>query len=335
MATLGTTALTLADWAKRVTSEENGKIADIVEMLNATNEILDDMKWVESNQATSHRTTMRTGLPAVAWRLLNYGVAAGKSRTVQVEDSLGMLEAYSKVDKELADLNGNTAEFRLSEDRPFIEAMNQEMASTLFYGNTATDREKFLGLTARYSSLQTSVAETAENVITAGGSGNANTSVWLVVWGENTIHGLFPKGQYAGLKHEDLGEDTLSDGNGGEYQGYRAHYIWKAGLTVRDWRYAVRIPNVKTADLTKNAASGADLIDLMTQALERVNNLNMGTPVFYCNRDVRSVLRRQIANKVASSTLTMDTVAGKRVLAFDNVPVRRTDALLNTESDVS
>ena len=51
---------------------------------------------------------------------------------MQVTDSIGMLETYAEVDKSLADLNGNTDEFRLSEDRAFIEAMNQAMAQTLF-----------------------------------------------------------------------------------------------------------------------------------------------------------------------------------------------------------
>jgi hypothetical protein len=46
---------------------------------------------------------------------LNYGVASSKSRTAQVTDSCGMLEAYAEIDKALADLNGNSAAFRLSE----------------------------------------------------------------------------------------------------------------------------------------------------------------------------------------------------------------------------
>ena len=37
---------------------------------------------------------------------------------------------------------------------------------------------------------------------------------------------------------------------------------------------------------------------------------------------------------VKSSTLTMETVAGKPVLYFDGVPVRRTDALVSNEARV-
>lgn len=330
MPTLSTTNPTLADVTSRMTAD--GKIdPQIVEMLNETNEVLDDMTVIEANGVTDHKTTVRSGLPEATWRLLNYGVQPSKSRTVSVKDSMGMLEAYAEVDKALADLNGNSASWRLSEDRAFIEGMNQTMAQTLFYGDSSLTPEKFTGLAPRYNSLS---AENGINIIDAGGTGNDNASIWLVVWGPNTCHAIYPKGSSAGLTTEDLGRDTLTDTNGGRYEGYRTHYKWDMGLTLRDWRYVVRIANIDVSDLTKNASAGADLIDLMTQAVELVPNTGMGRPVFYMPRKLRSFLRRQISNKVAGSTLTMDEVAGKKVVTFDGIPCRRTDALLLTEARV-
>lgn len=330
MGTLSTTNPTLADVASRMTAD--GKIdPQIVEMLNETNEILDDMTVIEANGFTEHKTTVRSGLPAGTWRKLNYGVQPEKSRTVPVKDSMGMLETYAEVDKALADLNGNSAAWRLSEDRAFVEGMNQTMATTLFYGDSSADPEKFMGLAPRYNSLS---AENAMNIIDAGGTGSDNASIWLIVWGPNTCHTIFPKGSAAGLQSRDLGEHTLTDAAGGRYQGYRTHYKWDIGAVLRDWRYVVRIANIDVSDLTKNAATGGDLIDLMTQALELVPNVGMGRPAFYMPRKLRSFLRRQITNKVAGSTLTMEEVSGKKVVTFDGVPCRRTDALLLTEARV-
>lgn len=329
MATLAITNPTLADVTNRMTAD--GKIdPQIVEMLTQTNEVLEDMTFIEANGFTEHKTTIRSGLPTGTWRKLNYGVQPEKSRTVQVKDSLGMLETYAEVDKALADLNGNSAAWRLSEDYAFIEGMNKTMATTLFYGDSSVDPEKFMGLAPRFNST---AAQNGSNIIKAGGSGADNTSIWLVVWGPNTIHGLYPKGSQAGLQQRDLGEETLTDAQGGRYQGYRSHYKWDMGLTLRDWRYVVRIANIDVSDLTKNAASGADLIDLMIQALEIIPNMSMGRPVFYCSRTVRSFLRRQILNK-NNVNLTFENVSGKRILAFDGVPVRKTDALLETEAVV-
>jgi hypothetical protein len=100
MATIGFSALTLTDWAKR--RDPDDRVASIIELLNQSNEVLQDMLWVEGNLPTGHRTTVRTGLPAVAWRKLNYGVPQSKSTTVQVDDACGMLEAFGQVDKDRA-----------------------------------------------------------------------------------------------------------------------------------------------------------------------------------------------------------------------------------------
>lgn len=331
MAVLPTTHPTLLDVTRRL--DPNGKIDAVAEILNQTNPILEDMVWIEGNLPTGHRTTVRTGLPRPTWRKLYGGVQPTKSTTVQITDSTGMLEAYAEVDKALADLNGNTASFRLSEDRAHIEGMNQEMVQTLFYGNEGTEPEAFTGLSPRFNST---TAANAENLIqSAGIEGNDNASIWLIVWGPNTVHGIYPKGSKAGLSVDDKGQVTIEniDGNGGRMEAYRTHYRWDAGLTVRDWRYIVRI-QYDQEDLTKDAATGPDLADLMVDAIERIPSLSMGRPVFYMNRRAKSFLRRQLASATKNSTLTREEVGGKKVEVFDGIPVRTTDALTNTEAAV-
>jgi hypothetical protein len=326
MAVKSTTALTLADWGKRL--DPQGKIDKITELLSQTNAVLQDMPFVEGNLPTGHRTTVRSGLPNATWRLLNYGVQPSKSTTVQITDACGMLEAYSEVDKSLADLNGNTGEFRLSEDRAFLEAMNQSMATTLFYGDTSVNPQQFMGLSSRYSSLS---AGNAQNIIDAGGTGTDNASIWLVVWGENTVHGIFPKGQKAGLSHEDKGQQTLFDANGGKYEGYRSHYKWDNGLCLRDWRYVVRIANIDISDL--DATTPVDIVKLMIKALHRIPNRGMGKPVFYMNRTLNEYLDIQSLSK-ASLALSVKETEGEFWTTFRNVPIRETDALLETEARV-
>lgn len=335
MSTIGT-KLTLADWSKRV--DPDGKTSAIVEMLNETNEILDDMIWVEGNLPTGHRTTIRTGLPSVTWRKLNYGVQPSKSTTVQVDDTCGMLEAYAEVDKALADLNGNTAEFRLSEDRAFLEAMNQEFADTLIYGDTDTDPEKFLGLAPRYYDILATTSLGNNNVLNAGGSGTDTSSIWLVVWGLNTVHGIFPKGSKAGIYSQDLGEQTLFDSAtpAGRYQGYRTHYQWKCGLCVRDWRYIVRIANVETAIATTGATTnGVASANLLAQAMNWVPNLRMGKPVFYCNRNLKTQFDQLAINK-SNAFYTSEAPFGRGFQSnFLGIPIKKVDAILSTETALS
>lgn len=329
MAALGTTALTLADWAKRLAPD--GSIDNIVEILNQSNEIMPDVPWIEGNLPTGHRTTVRSGLPTATWRLLNYGVQPSKSATVQVDDTVGMLEAYSEVDKDLLALNGNSAAFRASEDAAFVEAMREEFNQTLFYGNQSLDVEEFTGLAPRFNSLS---ADNATNIIAGGGTGADNTSIWLIVWGERSVHGIFPKGSQAGLQVRDLGEDTKVDSGGRMHQVMRSHFQWKCGVSVRDWRQIVRIPNIDISELTKTGSTGADLTDLMIRAVERVYNKNTGRAVFYGNRTISSFLRRQMVNK-SNVYLSLDELDGKKVMNFDGIPFHRVDAITNAETLVS
>jgi hypothetical protein len=335
MAILSTNNPTLLDVAKR--TDPDGTIAQIVELLQEQNEILLDMGWTPGNLPTGHKTTVRTGLPEPTWRKLYGGVQPSKSTTVQVTDTIGNLEAYAEVDKDLADLNGNTEAFRVSEDTPHIEGMNQEMAETLFYGSEITAPEEFTGLAPRFNSLS---AENADQIIDHGDSSDL-TSIWCIVWGPQTAHGIYGKGFNAGLQMKDLGEVTVEnvDSNGGRAQMYRSHYKWQAGLTVRDWRYISRVANIDTStsgifDPATNFANAQALINSMVQAAERIRSFGLGRPVWYVNRKVREALRLGILNKIANN-LTWETVEGRRVMVFDDMPVRRTDALVNTETQVS
>jgi hypothetical protein len=341
MATLSNSNLTLADWAKR--TDPDGRVPVVAELLSQSNEILDDCVFKEGNLPTGERVVIRTGLPTVYWRALNQGIPSSKSTTAQVDEACGMLESRSEVDKDLAMLNGNTAQFRLSEDTAFLEAMNQTQATTLFYGNPATDPKTFLGLAPRYSAI--SGAQNAQNVLSAGGADAAvNTSIYLVVWGDQTVYCPFPKGSKAGLIHEDLGEQTVYNSDGTRLQAYATRYQWKNGLVVKDWRYVVRICNVNVTHLlaqsdSQAATASTAIIKLMSRALYRIPNMAMGRAAFYMNRTVHSGMaiaaldKSQYVLKV-NEGLTQFGMPSSW-LSFIGVPLRRVDAIVNTEAVVS
>jgi hypothetical protein len=349
MAVLSATNLTLLDHAKRLDPE--GRIATIAELLSTSNEILTDCVWKESNLPTGHREVIRTGLPDVYWRSLNQGIPSSKSTTAQVDEACAIMEARSEVDKDLAMLNGNTAAFRLSEDAAFLEAMNQRMASTLFYGNPATDPKEFLGLANRYNST---AAGNGQNVLKAGGATAASqTSIYLVCWGDQTVFCPFPKGSKAGLIHEDLGEQTVYTNGGSVAERMQAlvtRYQWKCGLMVKDWRYAVRIANIEAADLATFKSGGTsntqdldewstNIIHLLARAIYRLPSQSMGRCAIYMNRTVHSALSRMAMEKSLNflnieQGLTQFGTA-QSYLTFLGVPIRRCDAITNTEAVIS
>jgi len=290
---------------------------------------------MEGNLTTGNRSTQRTGLPAATWRLLNQGVDSTKSTTVQVDDTCGSLEAYAEVDKALANLNGNSAQFMASEDSAFLESMSQTMESTSFYGDTTADPEQFLGLEPRYGSLGTNPTQSSYNVVDGGGAGaGAQTSMWMVTWGPNATSYIYPKGTRGGYERNFLGEWTLSDRDGKNFQGYRTHYKWAIGMCVRDWRSTVRIANVPTAASTGGTAV-SDLTEfevMLAQARHRMKKAG-GRTVLYCNRETMTWLdiRAQAKSNVY---LNRGEWAGQDVLFWRDVPLRVTEGITNTENVV-
>lgn len=333
MATVGTNNPTLSDVANRL--DPDGTVATIVELLNETNDILMDATFLEANDGTNNKTTVRTGLPNATWRKLYQGVQPSKSTTAQVSDSSGMLEAYAESDIDLVDKAPDPQGFRLSEERPFIEVMNQNVAATLFYGDTAINPERFTGLAPRFDTISTDDTKTGYNIIDGGGTGSDNTSIWFIVWGPNTCHMFYPKGSKAGLMQKDLGQETATDANGGLYQVYRSHYKWDVGLTLRDWRSVVRVANIDVSDLDKAAASGADLNDLLISAYHRLGkHRKMGRPAMYCTETIITFLDKQTYNK-SNLHLSYKDVQGQIMMMFRGIPIRECEQILETEAQIS
>ena len=339
MATLSTGQLTLLDASKRLSPD--GKIDPIAELLSQQNAIMEDIVSVQANQPTSHVVTVRTGLPDVYWRAYNAGVPSSKSTTAQIAEPIAMLEARSHIDMKILELNGNSAAFRLSEESAFVEKMGQEAVGKLFNGNVATDQKTFSGLATRYSST---TAGNGGNIILGGGSGSDNASMYLVVWGEQTVFCPFPKGSVAGLRSRDLGEESVLDSNSYSYQAARSLFQWDLGLVVKDWRYVVRIPNIDVSDWigvtgTQSTTAATNLIKLMMRAIARIPNFNMGRAAFYCNRSIQEGLMIQALEKSSSAMGIKEALTqfGTKMnqLEFMGVPVRAVDQLGIAETLVS
>ncbi|TXG95608.1 MAG: phage capsid protein [Nevskiaceae bacterium] len=330
MGILTSTMPTLIDKFSR--EDKDKKIMKIVEIMARQNDILQDAEYMECNDGSKHKTTMRSGIPEPTFRMYNQGVQPSKSTTIPVLDTTGMMTDYGLVDKELADLSGNADAFRASENLGKLQGFNNKAARYMFYGNTQTEPQAFLGLSPRYNSLS---ADSGRNIVDAGGTGSTNTSIWIVTWGELTTHLLYPKGSVAGFQHQFKGEETVKDDVGGEFQAYRDYFKWDIGMSVRDWRANVRVANIDVTQLTKDASAGADLIDRLITAYYLVDNpmQGEGRTVIYANRTIQTFLHKQAMN-AKNVNLTLGEYAGRKIPELLGIPIKRCDELLNTESRV-
>ena len=331
MAVIGSSYVDLVDLYKQ--QDGKGQYVEIIEMLKEMNPMLEDAIAVECNKGTTHLHTVRSGLPDVSWGRLYQGIPNGKGRTAQVEDTTGFAEGLSTVDTRLLQLSTNEGAVRLSEAQAHLEAISQEVQSKMIYGNTASDPEEFMGLAPRFNSLS---AANGNQIIDAGGTGSDNTSVWFVTWGDNQCNLLYPKGTMAGVQREDMGEQRVTDANNNAYYAKEEKFSWHVGLAVKDWRYVSRVANIDVSDMN---AGSVQLYDFMRKAYWKLQNRRVagGNMAIYCNRDVLEALDALATNAGASDSfvrLSRTEIEGQEVLSYRGIPLRETDAILNTEARV-
>ena len=308
------------------------KAGQIIELMNKTNDIMDDVPWMEANQTDGHLTRIRTSLPAVHWRRLYQGTPPSKSQWSQVKEGCGILEAVMELDVEELRLYGERdRSFRMSEGVAFAEAMRQKVASTLFYGDSNINPDEFNGLAMRYPSSNSG------NVLNAGGSdARGCTSIWLVAWGAHTVHGIYPKGSTGGLSHQDLHSYMAQDPEGRKYQVVGDKYNWRCGLAVRDWRAIVRIANVPVAALGKRKGESG-FIDLQRLTIEARNKMPQHLrqkAIWYANADVLTALELQNSDSGNVQLLYGEYFDARAVPVLHGRPVRQCDAILGTEDAV-
>jgi|TARA_S200002703_G_scaffold7766_6_gene8001 hypothetical protein len=334
MSVSATSHPTMVDYVNRI--NRDGKIADIIELIRKENELADVIPWVECNDGEGHKTTVRTGLPTPTWRKLYGGVQPTKSETRQIRDTTGIMHAYAEVDVDLVEANGNSAAWLLSENQAFVAGLNEEFMSTFFYGDETNEPEAFTGIAARYSDTS---AENGRNIIKSGTT--PDTSMYVLGFGPQALHGLYPKGFTMGLKEDYKGvvtiEDASSDGSaGGRFEAHRTHYRWACGLSLRDWRTCARA-QVDFSELrgAPDSSNPIDLYDIISKMLARTRRGMTDKKVIVCNEGIMEYLRLQAKSGTAASTLSRTELAGREVDTINGIPVLLSDSLTSTENTIA
>lgn len=311
------------------TLDPNGDAAEIAEVLNETNAILDDIPWEEGNLIHGQQSSVRVSLPASSVRVANTGIAATSGKSALINDACAILTSKSEIDQISAEVGGkkNVPKNRANEARGHIESLGQQFAGMLGYGSEENPGE-FVGFFNRLNSLSGNIAR---QVIDAGGTGADLASILVVTWGKGRATGVFPMGTMAGIERFDenggeLVSITESAGIGSAsktFPGYREYFTWRCGLAIKDYRNVARVANIDVSDALEDGASAPGLVDLVIDALEALANPDGGNTVIYMNKTLRKIMRLQIkAGVQAGGGLTFDNVAGRETMRFDGKPVR-------------
>jgi hypothetical protein len=341
MATLTQSTLSMIDQYKGV--DGKGRLIDVIETMNNTSQyIMDDWTWMMCNSGTKHTRSIRTGLPSVSWGMLYAGIPQSKSTKQTVDDTTGFVEGLSGVDqRQLKLYAGNEVAIRAAEGRSYIEAMSQELVTAMFYHNSDTDPKKPKGLGARFGVKSTSGS--GNQIVDAGGSGSDNTSIWFVEWGYDGLSVIYPDGTVGGIQRENKGQQRVVDASGNAYYVEEEEFRAYAGFSLGDWQRVSRIANLDVSDVR---AGSVDVYTFMRKAYYKLKSrrtskvadmANPGRVAIYCNRDMLEALDGLATNDGTTDNFTrlrVGEIEGKEVMTYRGIPIRETDALINTEARV-
>lgn len=318
-----TDQLTSLEVAKR-TQGINPDSRRIIEELVEYNELLLDAPLVEANEGTVHSTLVRTAIPHGEHRGYNQGVGKASSQTKTIKDVISNIEIYSQVDKQMVDQSAHPQELLMSEQVAFIEGLSQDMADDLFKGNHNEDERYTNGFATRYGAVD------GKNCISLGGTGNDLTSIYLIKWARDKAHLIYPKGsKNAGVEYNFLGEQTVKDANGGEYQAYRAHYRIARGLAIRNSMSVIRLCNIKLSA----SGIGDKIAEYVVKNIGKLAR-GGGTISIACNAEVKGILNWAANQKVNVMYPSTDPW-GNSVLKIGDGRIRECPAIGLDESALS
>lgn len=318
--------LTILEQAKR---RELGNIAVIAELLNEYNEYTIDAPAMEANDVYSHLYTKRTELPSIGYRNINEGAQRSSSKTEQVREAITLLEVWAEIDEQLIDHEPNPGAARANELRSFIEAGAQAFAEKLTYGKQANDARQFDGLATRFNGL--SLANVHEPG--TAGTGSTNASVWMIEWGQDTVHLVYPKGSPSvGLDEKDYGKLRVTDSSNNPLSAYVNQFKWEYGLVIKDTRAVQRICNLDVADDTKNFVASANVRTLI-KAKNKLTRMGRNA-VIYCNRDIKATFDI-FATEKANGFYFQENITGGPLTVYQGIPIRMVEQLLSTEARIT
>lgn len=313
----------------------NQEIIDVAEVLNETNDVIADAHYEQGNDNTSHVVSRRTALPTITWVKVGNGWQATTGLVQQARETIGMMKARYQCPEDVMRLQPNPAKYRMQQERAYIEAMGQEFANTLIYGGVTPSTnalapvpEEFDGFAARLRTLSTSDPTYVAN--NGDSSASDDTSIWLVQWGPGKVYLVYPRnGSQAGIRKQDKGLELVSGDNSQDLWAYITEFSWDVGLCVEDGRTLKRIANI-------SATSGDAWTLNEDRIIEARNNFKYtaGTIFMYVNETLYTQLQI-LAKDKTNVYWTENNPFGKPQMYFLDMPVRRCDAILNTEASLT
>lgn len=335
--------MTFADVAA---ATNNGDLIPVVNEVIQKLTMWNDAPWKATSDMLRDLGGREGTPPRGTWVGVDEGARPNKGSMEKYTEELGMIEAWSKTIKKIADLAPNEKELRWREDKRHLKGLGLDLEEALLYGNRLQDPKKFLGFMPRFSALTDIdgigiLSEEDEHFVTlnAGGtSENGMSSILMVYWDQDEgAHLLYPSHSVDnGMQFVPYPYNAETQTDGTILEIAKTKYACTAGLGIANRKSVVRIANID------NSLSGTDLTTAMGLIEASIYDAFAAVPVdfqskvkLYANNYTIATLRKALTGRITPANYT-DSVPKNSIgdVMFDSFVIRRCDSMKNTESKV-
>ncbi len=310
---------TLADMKARMNGE--GMLMDVVDVISKKNDLIKDIPWETSTNASKHMILRNTDRPVGEHKQINRGV---KDESVHFKpdfETMCNIQTYNSLEDEfLMKIEGGLAaqkKYRRQNDIEFSAGLADRIAQELIIGDSSANPDAFDGLRTRLNRLGSNY-----RVFNAGGvQGPETTSIYIIQWGAKKTYGIFPKGGKAGLQitNKGLVESSYIDANGDtrHISHFKTKFKWECGLAIDNYRSVCRIANVTPAVWADGTVE-----DVMILALNSMVNCGEGAKI-YVNLESKTPFDIRAKDKTnVMYTAGAGVVGGIPQTIFRSSPIR-------------
>ena len=320
--------VTLHDYALFLNRAEKTKpLGNIVALQAQTNRLFEVLPIKQCNQNTREVIPLQGDLPEIAWRILNKGTTPTVTRFKSASYTCGGLENIFQIDEKLVELCGR--DYVMAENQTHMAALGNKMAETFFYGDENKNPAGFSGLGAYY--YDTSTPDWGGQIKSAGGTGDALTSLWFVGFSATSIYGICPPNIPTGFQHRYNGRVNVIV-NDTEIKAHEYQYTWDLGLVVADYRKAARLKDIDTTAL--DASDAKAFTANMAETFAKIDppTGEQATLVGFANKALMAYIIKTHALAGQGFVIDFKDFKGKPTLHYQGIPILLCDAISNSES---
>lgn len=331
---------TLLERAKR--SVDGKKILPILDVMDKMGvpDFLKDVPYIPANQGLKHRIVRTVSRPSSTRRNLYSGVGSSITTTQVIYEPVILFEQRSEIDEDELDTIENPDEARRQEDEGHIAGLIEDFAYAIFNDTRISGSEYINGFAPRLSTLSYPGHTTTSYpyVWNNGGSGSDLSSIWIVEWGPQACHALYPsggavRGGQFGIIARNKGKEPKEDGDDNSliYYAYVSQFKKWAGLAVHDDRKVTRIANIERDESSQYSFNE----NLVIKAIAH-GKFNIGRTRVYVNPYIYAQMCIKAKDK-QNIILSYENVFGKNVPTIWGIPIRKLDEtiLSGSESAIS